>query len=140
LWQTIVEKLPGRTAGGSGFHARQLGLKTGKGDRRVVVAWTEAEDEEIRAGIAAGETSKAIAKKLPGRTVEAVVGRRKRLGKSGRWTAAEDAALREGFASGKGWKEIAEDYPGRTDKAVAARGGDRLKPHDSGSASEQPAS
>jgi hypothetical protein len=117
---------PGRTAEGSRHRATQLGW-----ERKIRVAWTEAEDEEIRAGVAAGETIQELAKRLPSRTPDAVARQRLRLvgcklPVTERWTEAEDAALREGFASGKKWKEVAEGLPGRTMKAVIARGINKL--------------
>jgi hypothetical protein len=104
--------------------ARRLAIE--RSDKPVRLAWTEAEDGEIRAGVAAGKTTKEIAKKLPGRTPGAVECRRTALLKDERpvverWTEAEDAALREGFESGKRWKEIAEGVPGRTEKAARSR-------------------
>jgi hypothetical protein len=129
-WETIAETLPGRTAHASRDRASRLGIE--RREKQVHVAWTEGEDEEIRAGVAAGQTTKEIATRLPGRTADAVEARRTRLLKSERpvverWTEGEDAALREGFASGKSWKEIARDFPGRTQRAVETRGLKRLK-------------
>jgi hypothetical protein len=128
-WETIAETLPGRTAAASRTRAAQLGIE--RSEKQVHVAWTEAEDEELRAGAAAGETVQELAKRLPGRTPNAVAIRRFLLGGNKlpvaeRWTETEDTALREGFASGKKWKEIAEGLPGRTRKAVAARGSKQL--------------
>jgi sugar phosphate isomerase/epimerase len=142
-WETIAEKLPNRTVQASRYRARQLGIE--RSEKKVFVAWTEAEDEEIRAGVAAGERNAEIAERLPGRTMGAVEGRRTRLLKGERtldalrdslreqgesvrefWTEAEDAALREGFASGKSWKEVAKDFPRRTQPAVETRARKRL--------------
>jgi hypothetical protein len=120
-WKSIAERLPGRNGDMAKERAKRLGIE--RSEKKVLVAWTEAEDEEIRAGVAAGETTEEIAKRLPGRTLDAVRHRRKALrdslgeqGESVRepWTEAENAALREGFASGKSWKEIAKDFPRRT--------------------------
>jgi hypothetical protein len=127
LWETIAATLPGRTTYASKDRARVLGIE--RSEKRVFVAWTEAEDGEIRAGVAAGETTEEITKKLPGRTLRAVQARRAAL-KEGEhvrqfWTAAEDAALRAALASGKTWKEIAEGFPGRTKGAVEQRGSGR---------------
>jgi hypothetical protein len=99
--------------------------------KRSHVAWTEAEDEEIRVSVAAGETIQELANRVPGHTLDAVALRRLRLVGSKLpvgelWTEAEDMALREGFASGKKWKEIAEGLPGRTRKAVETRGSRQL--------------
>jgi hypothetical protein len=128
-WKAIAESLPGRTAYAAEFHAIRLGLK--RGNAKVIVVWTEAEDEEIRAGVAAGEATAEIAKRLPGRTLGAVKQRRTalRAGEpcSERWTEAEDAALRESLASGKRWKEIAEGLPARTWRAVQVRGNKSLR-------------
>jgi transposase len=103
--------------------ARQLGLE--RGQKQVQVAWTEAEEEVIRKGVAAGETCAQIAERLPGRTLLAVKARRVALREGARvkerWTEAEDAALREGLASGKSWKEIAKAFPGRTETAATIR-------------------
>jgi hypothetical protein len=123
-WETIAEKLPGRKWTMARDRARWLGIE--RSEKQVQIAWTEAEDEEIRAGIAAGETTEAIAKRLPGRTLNAVGIRRIRLGEGGhrvveRWTEAEDAALREGFKSGKTWKDIAGGLPVGPDGAAATR-------------------
>jgi hypothetical protein len=109
--------------------ARTLGIE--RSEKRVHVAWTEAEEEEIRAGVAAGETIEEIAKRLPGRTLRAVEDRRAALREGERpvverWTGAEDAALREGFESGKTWKEIADGLPGRTRNAAQIRGNQAL--------------
>jgi hypothetical protein len=103
-WKTIAEKLPGRSGEAAQFHARWLGIE--RSEKQVHVAWTEAEDEEIRAGVAVGENTAESAKRLPGRTLVAVQARRVGLREGERrvrehWTEAEDAALREGFASGK---------------------------------------
>jgi hypothetical protein len=124
-WKSIAEKLPGRDGNMVRHRAERLGIE--RSEKQVHVAWTEAEDEEIRAGVAAGEMTKAIAKRLPGRTLPAVESRRAALREGERpvverWTEAEDAALREGFASGKSWREIAEGLPGRTMKAAQTRG------------------
>jgi hypothetical protein len=133
-WKSIAEKLPGRNGEMARHRARQLEIE--RSEKRVFVAWTEAEDGEIRAGVAAGERSAQIAKRLPGRTLEAVKHRRRvlrdSLGEQGEsvrqlWTEAEDAALREGFASRKSWKEIAKDFPGRTQKALERRAQKELK-------------
>jgi hypothetical protein len=128
-WNTIAGELPGRNGVMAKERARRLKIE--RGEKQVQVAWTEAEDAEIRAGVAAGETTKEIATKLPGRTLSAVEARTSRLREDGgvreRWTEAEDAALREGFASGKSWKEIAKDFPGRTQEAVKKRGQKQLK-------------
>jgi hypothetical protein len=142
-WKAIAEKLPGRCGDKAMARAKRLGLK--RGEQQVEVGWREAEDEIIRAGVAAGEGSAEIAERLPGRTMKAVEHRRTALKIGvGRgeprvcepWTEAEDAALRESFASGKTWKEIAEDFPGRTQSAVSARGINwlGLKRQDSGGA------
>jgi hypothetical protein len=130
-WQAIAAGLPGRTAYGSEHRARQLGLER-ETPPMVVEAWTEAEDEVIRAGVAAGEATNEIAKRLPGRTPSALASRRVVLGERPvtegelrvlqRWTDAEDAALRECFESGRSWREIAEKLPGRTMFAVKTRG------------------
>jgi hypothetical protein len=129
-WKTIADRLPGRNGDVVRHRARRLGLE--RTEKQVYIAWTEAEDAEIRAGVAAGETNAQIAERLPGRTVDAVTHRRVRMEDpprvQERWTEAEDAALREGFGSGKSWKEIAEGLPGRTKSAVAARGRRTLKP------------
>jgi hypothetical protein len=124
-WKSIAGKLPRRTGEMARHRAGQLRIE--RREKRVVVAWTAAEDEEVRAGVAAGETTAKIAGRLPGRTLVAVEIRRAAL-KEGerrvleRWTEREDAALREGFASGKSWKEIAKAFPARTENAVRARG------------------
>jgi hypothetical protein len=123
-WKALAEKLPGRTVVESKSRAKVLGME--RRGRSVVVAWTEAEDEEVRAGIAAGETVKEIAGRLPGRTLPAVMDRRLRLLDNQprvlkRWTEAEVAVLREGIEAGKTWKEIAKDIPGRTEKAAQSR-------------------
>jgi hypothetical protein len=128
-WKTIAATLPGRTACASKDRAKMLGIE--RSEKQVHVAWTEAEDAEIRAGVAAGEATAEIAKRLPGRTLRAVELRRAALREgeppvAERWTEAEDAALREGFESRKSWKEIAEGVPGRTMNAVAARGINQL--------------
>jgi hypothetical protein len=127
-WKTIAEKLPGRNEATTRLRANLLGIERSEG--RVHIAWREAEDEEIRAGVAAGETTAEIAKRLPGRTLKAVETRRAVLGEGGyvkeRWTEAEDAALREGFESGKTWKEIAAGLPSRTGNAVRVRGSQAL--------------
>jgi hypothetical protein len=128
-WDTIAGKLPGRTALASKGRARLLGIEP-RG-KRVVVAWTEAEDEEVRAGMAAGETVKKIAERLPGRTLAAVKHRRTQLGNdqlgvSERWTEEEDGALREGFKLGKTWKEISKAFPGTRESSAEARGSPRL--------------
>jgi hypothetical protein len=124
-WRAIAGKLPGRDENEVRYCATRLGLES----PRERVPWTEAEDEEIRGGAAAGESCVEIAARLPGRTLAAVKKRRSELGpKEGegrvteRWTEAEDAALREGFASGKQWKEIAKALPTRTESAVRTRG------------------
>jgi hypothetical protein len=94
-------------------------------EKQVHVPWTEAEDEEVRAGVAAGLAAAEIAKRLPGRTLMAVQTRKTPLGVGQqvkeRWTQAEDAALRNGFEPGKSWKEIDEGVPGRTLRAVETR-------------------
>jgi hypothetical protein len=128
-WASVSALLPGRTAIACKTRAQVLGISRGqrrKSDRRAN-AWTPAEDEVIRAGIAAGETSSEIAERLPDRTLKAVEGRRFLVkGKAeprvtNQWTQAEDSALREGFALGRRWKEIAEELPGRTAEAAATR-------------------
>jgi hypothetical protein len=124
-WETIAGKLPGRTADASENRAQRLKLE--RREKKVFVSWTEAEDEEIRAGVAAGERNAQIAERLPGRTLDAVESRRTKLLKgqrsvAERWTEAEDAALREGFESGKTWREIAEGLPNRTMLAAQSRG------------------
>jgi hypothetical protein len=129
-WEAIAEKLPGRN--GDMVMERARRLKIARSEKQLRVAWTEAEDEEVRTGVAAGETTEEIAKRLPRRTLDAVEHRRTRLLKgrrpvAERWTEGEDAALREGFASGKCWKEIAKDFPSRTQWAVKTRGLTRLK-------------
>jgi hypothetical protein len=132
-WKTLAERLPSRTVQASRYRASQIGIE--RSEKQVHVAWTEAEDEEIRAGVAAGETNEEIAKRLPGRTLDAVKHRRTALRDSLRgegesvtepWTEAENAALRKGFASGKSWKELAKDFPGRTKNAVKVRGRQRF--------------
>jgi uncharacterized protein YabN with tetrapyrrole methylase and pyrophosphatase domain len=121
--EEIAKRLPGRTLAAVQYHRRAMR----EGDRRVVERWTEAEEAELRAGVAAGETSEEIAKRLPERTLAAVQHRRRAMEEFDRrvverWTEAEDAALREGFAAGKSWKEVAEGLPGRTKDAVRRRG------------------
>jgi hypothetical protein len=128
-WETIAGKLPGRNWCMAKHRARWLGIE--RSEKQVPVAWTEAEDAEVRAGVAAGETTAAIAGRLPGRTVNAVRKRRAALREGERpvverWTEREDAALREGFESGTKWKEVAEQLQGRTMNAAAARATKRL--------------
>jgi hypothetical protein len=90
----------------------------------------EAEDEEIRAGVASGATMAEITERLPSRALDAVRVRRAslRVREGPRaWAEAEDASLREGFESGKSWKEMAKAVPGRTEKAMASRATKRLR-------------
>jgi hypothetical protein len=141
-WSRIVEELPGRGARAAELRAMRLKIERSE---ILVIPWTEAEDGELRAGVAGGKTNEEIAARLPDRTPLAVKARRfalrgslKEQGESVRrlWTKAEDAALRESFASGKRWKEIAKAFPGRTQNAVERRGRRqlKLKRGDSGSA------
>jgi hypothetical protein len=127
-WKEIWEGLPGRTF----FATQARGWRLGLQHREAGAEWTADEDATIRAGVAAGETTAEIAKKLLGRTLDAVGHRRTGLLKGAgraaeRWTEAEDAALREGFGSGKSWKEIAKVLAGRTQKAVETRAQKRLR-------------
>jgi hypothetical protein len=127
-WVRIAERLPGRSGGGTRNGAKRLGIERSK--KQVSKAWTEAEEETILAGVAAGKTSSEIAKDLPGRTLDAVEKRRILLREgaplSKPWTEAEDAALRASFASGKKWEEIAAELPGRRVRAVRTRGSKEL--------------
>jgi hypothetical protein len=118
----IAKRLPGRTLGA--VRVRRSALR--EGACRVMERWTEAENEQVRAGVAASETTAEIAERVPGRTQDAVEHRRATL-KLGRrvelWTETEDGLLRADFASGKTWREIAKR---RTMQAEAARGINRL--------------
>jgi hypothetical protein len=101
--------------------AIQLGLKCRD---NVGCRWTAAEDEALRAGVAAGESEAEMAVRLPGRSLRAIACRKQQLEPAYTcWTKEEDAVLRQSLESGKSWGEIAEQLPGRTKNAVKDRGG-----------------
>jgi hypothetical protein len=121
-WQTTADELPGRSIQA----AKQRADRNRRRGKRVHVRWMAADDEVVRAGVAAGETSEKITERLPGRTLCAVQTRRVVLREGERraverWTEAEDAALRASFRSGKSWKEVAEGLPARTTMAIKKR-------------------
>jgi hypothetical protein len=69
-WKSIAEKLPGRTV--YALTARAALLEIERSEKRVLVAWTGAEDAALREGFASGKSWKEIAKEFPGRTQDAV--------------------------------------------------------------------
>jgi hypothetical protein len=69
-----------------------------KGARRVRECATEAEDEEVGAGVAVSETTAEIAEGVPGRSPKAVQSRRVTLMKGEHPVAADEAAFRESLA------------------------------------------
>jgi hypothetical protein len=126
-WDAIVERLPGRNGRMARYRASRLGV--GRGEKRVVVAWTEAESAGTRAGVAVGETSGKIAERLPGRTVAAVrlrraalkEGERRVFGHFERWTEVEDEKIRAAITAGESNAQCAERLPGRSLDAVQRR-------------------
>jgi hypothetical protein len=74
----IAEKLSRRNWRVARDRAIQLGIGPSVISKKRVVgqspAWTEAETAEIRAGRAAGESTKEVARRLSGRTLNAVRG------------------------------------------------------------------
>jgi hypothetical protein len=78
-WKTVAEKLPGRTSERTRARARRLQVE--RSEKRVCLAWTEAEDEELRAGFEAGESWKTIAEeRLVGRSEDTTGWRGRTLG------------------------------------------------------------
>jgi hypothetical protein len=129
-WRRIAEGLPGRTVGAVRLRGRGLGLRlreTKKVAEAVFTPWTAAEDDAIRAGVAAGEDPAEIAGRLPGRHGRMTRTRALQLGLkcgalvSPRWKAAEDEAVRSGVAAGESDVQMAVRLPGRSLCAIAGR-------------------
>ena len=97
--------------------------------------WTDAEDKLIRQWVSSvGKQWKDIAEKLPGRSVDAVRQRYRRIeagsssgGSLEVWTEKEDEIVLRAVAEvGTHWVHIAEVLPGRSDDAVRNRYRDKL--------------
>jgi len=133
-WTTIASLLPGRTSAGVKWHVRSQPYYK---STRPYNHWTEEEKATLEAAYGKfGKDWKKIAKRLPGRSEDAVEAyaktqpffgatrgkpRFRGRGPKSLWTEEERAILGAAHEEfGNDWSEIAKRLPGRSEAAIEA--------------------